>query len=46
MVDRFVCSPDKIARKLIICIRPKDYLDGKADMKIIEKYINYKCEFK
>lgn len=45
-VDRFVNSHDKVARKLIICIRPKDYFDGKVNLKKIEKYIDYKCEFK
>lgn len=45
-VDRFVCSKNKIARKLIVCIRPKDYLEDKVDLKRIGKYIDYKCEFK
>ena len=45
-VDRFLMSTDKICRKLIICVRPKDYLEGKADLKKIQKYIDYKCEFK
>lgn len=46
IVDKFLTSPDKIARKLTICIRPKDYLEGKVDLKKIEKYIDYKCEFR
>lgn len=45
-VDRFVNSHDKIARKVIICIRPKDYLDDRINLKKIKKYIDYKCEFK
>ena len=45
-VDRFLMSTDKICRKLFICIRPRDYLEGKADLKKIQKYIDYKCEFK
>ena len=44
-VDKFLMSTDKICRKLIICIRPKDYLEGKAEMKKIQKYIDFKCEF-
>ena len=45
-VSSFVNSQDKIARKLTICIRPKDYLEEKLDLKRVEKYIDYKCEFK
>ena len=46
IVDCFLMTDDKISRKLTICLRPKDYLDGKVDLKKIEKYVNYKCEFK
>ena len=46
IIDRFVKSHDKIARQLIISLRPKDYLDGKIKLKKIKKYIEYKCEFK
>lgn len=46
MIDRFVNSHDKIVQKLIISIRPKDYLDDKVDLKKIKKYMEYKCEFK
>lgn len=46
IVDKFSDSHDKIARKLIICIRPGDYLDGLVNLKRIGKYIDYKCEFK
>lgn len=45
-VNIFVDSKDKIARKLTVCIRPKDYLEDKIDLKRIGKYIDYKCEFK
>lgn len=45
-VDRFLMSTDKTCRRIIICIRPKDYLEGKADLKKIQKYVDYKCEFK
>ena len=44
-VDRFIDSNDKIARKLIICINPKDYVDGKVNMKKIANYLDYRCEF-
>lgn len=44
-ISRFEHSDDKIARKLTICIRPKDYLEGRADMKKIMKYLDYKSEF-
>ena len=46
MIDRFVNSHDKIVQKLIISIRPKDYLDDKVDLKRVKKYMEYKCEFK
>ena len=45
IVDTFLASNSKIARKLTICIRPKDYLEGRADMNKIEEYIDYSCEF-
>ena len=45
-INTFVSSQDKIARKLTVCIRPKDYLEDKIDLKRVEKYIDYKCEFK
>ena len=45
-VEKFLMSTDKTCRKLIICIRPKDYLEGKADLMKIQKYVDYKCEFK
>lgn len=45
-VNSFVNSQDKIARKLTIRIRPKDYLEEKLDLKQVGKYIDYKCEFK
>lgn len=45
-VNSFVNSQDKITRKLTICIRPKDYLEEKLDLKQVGKYIDYKCEFK
>lgn len=45
IVDRFLKSQDKLVRKLIICIRPMDYLEDRVNMKTIEKYIDYKCEF-
>lgn len=44
-MDRFLMSSDKICRKLIICVRPKDYLEGKADLRKIQKYLDYRCEF-
>lgn len=44
-IDRFLNNNDKIARKLIICINPKDYVDDKVDMKKIIKYLEYKCIF-
>ena len=45
-VDRFLSIQYKPVQKLTICIRPKDYLDGKVDLKKIRKYVEYKCEFK
>lgn len=45
-INSFVNSQDKIARKLTVCIRPKDYLEEKLDLKRVGKYIDYKCEFK
>lgn len=45
-INQFLETDDKIAQKLTICIRPKDYLESRADLKKIEKYIDYKCEFK
>ena len=44
-INYFESSEDKIARKLTICIRPKDYLEGRVDMKKIMKYLDYKSEF-
>ncbi len=44
-IDFFFDSNDKIARKLIICISPKDYSDGKVNIKKIANYLEYKCEF-
>ncbi|MEF2618217.1 MAG: DUF6430 domain-containing protein [Lachnospiraceae bacterium] len=45
-VNSFVNSQDKISRKLTVCIRPKDYLEEKLDLKRVGKFIDYKCEFK
>ena len=45
-VERYIDVDEKIARKLIIGIRPKDYLDGRVDMNQVKKYIDYKCNFK
>lgn len=44
-IDLFVNSSKKIARNVIVCIRPKDYLEGRVDLKKIAKYIDYKCVF-
>lgn len=45
-VNRFVQSNDKLTSKLIISVSPKDYLDGKIDLNRMEKYLDYKCEFR
>lgn len=45
IVDTFLASNRKIARKLTICIRPRDYLEGRADLNIFNDYIDYKCRF-
>lgn len=45
-INMFVSSQDKIVRKLTVCIRPKDYLEDRIDLKRVGKYIDYKCEFK
>ena len=44
-LDKFLLSSDKISRKLVICIRPIDYLEGRADINRIDKYLQYGCEF-
>lgn len=44
-VDIFVNNPKKVSRKLIICINPKDYTDGRADISRLKKYLEYRCEF-
>ena len=46
IVEQFIDADKKMVRKLIISIRPKDYLEERIDMKKVEKYMNYKCEFK
>jgi len=45
IVDKLLDPKNKISRKLTICISPKDYVDGKVNLKKIAKYIDYKCEF-
>lgn len=45
IVDKFLDPQKSVSRKLTICINPKDYIDGKVDLKKIKKYIDYKCEF-
>ena len=45
IVDKFLDPNKSVSRKLTICINPKDYIDGKVDLKKIVKYIEYKCEF-
>jgi len=44
-IDRFLNTNDKISRKLIICLSPKDYTDGKVNMKKIANYLDYRCKF-
>lgn len=44
-IDQFINLEDKIARKIIICISPKYYADGKVKMKKISNYLEYQCEF-
>lgn len=45
-VDYFLRFDNKIVRKLIISISPKDYLDGTVNCDQIEKYLDYRCEFR
>ena len=45
-VDCFIQSNDKLVSKLIISVHPQDYLDGKIDLNRMEKYLDYKCEFR
>lgn len=45
IIDSFLATNEKTARSLTICINPKDYLDGIVDLRRIEKYLEYKCEF-
>lgn len=45
IVNKFVETDKKIVNRLIICIRPKDYVDGKVDIEKLKKYLDYKCEF-
>lgn len=45
IVDKLLAPNNSVSRKLTICISPKDYIDGKVDLKRIVKYIEYKCEF-
>lgn len=45
-VDCFIQSNDKLVSKLIISVNPKDYLEGKIDLNRMEKYLDYKCEFR
>lgn len=44
-IDRFLNTNDKISRKLIICLSPKDYIDGKVNMKKVANYLDYRCKF-
>lgn len=46
IIDRFINTNDKIAKKLTICISPKAYLEGYADLNKIGKYVVYRCEFR
>lgn len=44
-VNKFIDSDEKISRKLIVCINPKDYVEERAELSKMEKYLNYRCEF-
>lgn len=44
-IDRFLNTSDKISRNLIICLSPKDYTDGKVNMKKVDNYLDYRCKF-
>ncbi len=46
IVDCFLNAENKISRKLIVCISPKDYLEGMINLKRVRKYLDYKGEFK
>ena len=44
-VNCFVESQEKTSQKVIICINPKDYVEDRADISRLNKYLAYKCEF-
>lgn len=41
-IDSFFGSGKRVVNTLFICISPRDYLEGRVDMKRIEQIINYK----
>lgn len=45
IVNKFADDPSRIVKKLIVCIRPEDYIEGTVKIGKVEKYLNYKCEF-
>ncbi len=46
IIDFFITSNYKIAKKIIISISPKDYIENRIDFDRFEKYLDYKCEFR
>lgn len=45
IIKHFMSFDGRIVRKLVVCIRPKDYLDEKVDLKRIEKYLDFRSTF-
>ena len=45
IIKHFMSFDGRIVRKLVVCIRPKDYLDEKVDLKRIEKYLDFRSSF-
>ncbi|MBR3225757.1 MAG: hypothetical protein IKF78_10615 [Atopobiaceae bacterium] len=45
IVDEFVDCREQLARKVVVCVSPRDYVDGRINFKRLAKYIEYRCEF-
>lgn len=44
-VNTFAESTEKLSPKVIVCINPNDYIEGRAEISRLEKYLEFKCEF-
>lgn len=45
IIDLFLRSSNKISRNITICVNPRDYIEGKAELEKIGKYLEYRCAF-